>query len=69
MFTKTTIGLAFILVTASSVLSAAMAAKTQQHPWVPNGATAPTGNLPSDELYNSCHSGHAVFSCPGSGGQ
>jgi hypothetical protein len=62
MFTKATIGLAVILVAASGALSAANA---QRYPWVPRGVTAPTGNLPGDELYNSCQSSHPVFSCPG----
>jgi hypothetical protein len=68
MFTKATLGLAIILVTASGALTAAIAANAQQHPQVPS-ATAFTGSLANDELYNSCHSSHAVFSCPGGGGQ
>jgi hypothetical protein len=62
MFTKATMGLAVILVFASGALSVAHA---ERHPWVPSGLTAPTGNLPGDELYNSCQSSHPVFSCPG----
>jgi hypothetical protein len=65
MFTKATLVLAVILVTASGALTTAIAANAPQHPRVPS-ATASTG---SDELYNSCHSSHAVFSCPGGGGQ
>jgi hypothetical protein len=28
-----------------------------------------SGRSGADDLYNSCNSGHAVFVCPGSGGQ
>jgi hypothetical protein len=66
MFAKATIGLAVILVAASSALAAMDAAKAQHNPWESHSATAPT----FDELYDhSCHSSHPVFSCPGSGGQ
>ena len=65
MLTKAKLGLAVILVTASGALAGAMAATAQQHPWVPSTVTAPTGNIPHDELYNSCNSSHPVFSCPG----
>ena len=64
MFTKATIGLAVILVTASGALAATDAAKAQHHSWDSNSVTAPT----VDELYQGCHSSHSVFTCPGSGG-
>jgi hypothetical protein len=64
MLTKARLGLAVILVIASGALAQATAAASQQHPWVPAGATAPNGSQ-SDELYNSCYSSHPVFSCPG----
>jgi hypothetical protein len=43
MFTKATIGLAVILVTASGAFSA----KAQQNPWVPSGVY--TGSLPNGD--------------------
>ena len=66
MFTNATIGLAVILVTASSALAAMDAAKTQVHPWESHSVTAPT----FDERYDhSCHGSHPVSPCPGRGGQ
>jgi hypothetical protein len=56
MFTKVTLGL------ASGALTV-MASNAQQPPRM----TASTGSY--DDLYNSCHNSHAVFSCPGGGGQ
>jgi hypothetical protein len=65
MLIKAKLGFAVVLVTASAALAGAMAATAQQHPWMPGSVAAPTGNLPHDELYNSCNSSHPVFSCPG----
>jgi hypothetical protein len=60
VFTKTTLGLAVILVTASGALSAS----AQQHPWVPSGmymGNLPTGDAPV-RAYGRVRSGDIVDS-------